>query len=463
MVLSSERSRARSGSSGDRSGNTVTETADDGPTNFDGHYAPPGSDEEYLPAFEGCGLVPVSEFRKHPLSRNNPWARPHPDGVLRGVAYQTVDPYNELVERGAMYDGELVTVHDAHRTPQARISEVGRPPFEGKAVVSVSPFAEPKLVDIADLDPVPRYHRVGTSLADGIPAYYEREIEEKEQIADACPIDVYCSSTSPRWGWRWKLMSYYEARPSVRESCETLIIDSGFNRWGSPEDVLSAAARVDADYVMATDVTGMEKPDYKDHNDRMPDTAMEGLEMFMDRADELGIHDRVILPIQDPYLDFLDRVKERGWLDHVSYISIGGLLGVGSPEESVEILHDVRERVGPDMNIHALAPGTDMDVLEALHNNPGLVDSLDVSTLEQVPTKDRIPDASWSQHDHTMPRAKDSSTVRSAFTGALAVQLAHMLSPLCDFDRTRSIAEGDESEEEQKEAKNASLDDWAGS
>ncbi|ERJ05127.1 hypothetical protein HLRTI_002926 [Halorhabdus tiamatea SARL4B] len=373
-----------------------------------------------------------------------------------------------------MFQGEQVIVHDAERADSVIEGTETPPPFEGKAVIQPSPFETPDLVDIDDLDPIPKYRNVGGRFADRIPAYYQREIEEKEKIADSTPIDVYCSSINPRWGWRWKLVSYYEAtRPAVRDSCETLIIDSGFNRWGSPDDVLEAAAKMDADYVFATDVTGMENPSNKHHNPDMPspddagidsqfEAALRGIELFMERARELDILKKVILPIQHPYVDFLEAADDRGWLDEVGYIALGGLKRVDDVDRRIEALHTVREYVGRDMDIHALAPGTEPKMLRELRDNPDLIDSLDNSTPEKAPASNKIPDASWTQHKHLIPFGDDVSTVRAQFSGSIAVQFAHMISPLCD-DRTFEEVIEDVQDDQPRNDAIKSLDEWASS
>lgn len=447
----------------------TTDTSSTGARVDSEHYAPPGSDEEYLPKFRDCGLVPTSTFKKHPLKRSNPWARPHPDSVYRGIAHELDDPYTELEERGAIYNGGQVIVHQAE--PADGVTASTPPAFEGKAVIQSSPFEEPTLVSIDDLDPVPRYHNTGADFADRIPHYYEREIREKEEIADAAPIDVYCSSINPRWGWRWKIVPYYEAnRPAVRDSCETLIVDSGFNRWGSPADVLEAAARMDADYVFATDVTGLEDPENKGHNDRMPtvddpgidshlDAALRGIELFLERARELDILEKTILPIQHPYLDFLEEAEDRGWLEDVGYIAVGGLKNVDAVQDRIDALHAVREFVGPDMRIHALAPGTEPEMLRELRDNPDLLDSLDNSTPEKAPASNKLPDASWTQNKHLFAFGDEISTVRAQYSGSIAVQFAHMISPLCGDRTFEEVIDDDPDDTGNDPIK--TIDEWA--
>jgi hypothetical protein len=286
-----------------------------------------------------------------------------------------------------------------------------------------------------------------------VPAYYEQEIAQREHILEKCPIDVYCSSVNRRWGHSHKLMSYYEARPGAARSCQTLIIDSGVNRWGAPEDILEPAQRYNADYVFASDVTGLEDPSKKAHNDAMPttddpgietaeDAAMEGLRRFMDRAAEIGIDDRVILPLQPGYMDFLDRIEEEtNWLDRVGYVALGGMKTL-SVHEKVRAMFEVRDRLGDEMQIHALDPSTNPIVLRTLYQNPGLIDSLDVSTPELSLTNNKIPDATWKQRKHLYPRGKDITTVRAVSSARLTIQIAYMISPLCKGKETyREIAE----------------------
>lgn len=433
----------------------------------DDYHAPPGSEEEYLPKFDGCGLVPATDFRKHPLSRDNPWARAHPDSVHRRIKFELEDPYHELEQRGAIFDGEVVTVHEAKPSAEGQ-----QPPnFEGNAVIQSSPFQDPQLVSIDDLEPIPRYHNAGSRFASGIPSYYEREIGEKEQIADTCPIDVYCSSVNPRWGWRWKIISYYEApRPAIRASCDTLIVDSGFNRWGSPNDVLEAAAAMDADFVFATDVTGMEDPTNNGHNHSMPsteedeietqlDAAIQGIEQFMHRARELDILNRVILPVQHPYLDCLERMEARGWISEVDYIALGGLLQIDDVNQRLKAMKQVRDVVGEDIRIHALAPGTEPELLRELRANPSLIDSLDNSTPEKSVASNKVPDTSWNQNEHLFPYGDQVTTVRAQFSGAIATQLAYMLSSLCDDRTFEEIIEEGSNEAEGEAIR--SLDEWA--
>ena len=376
---------------------------------------------------------------------------------------------DEVTRKGVIYDGEHASVINAHTFG---VADDGT--LQGEVVVKPTAYDDPEVVgyDEVELPSSAALRAEGTSRRTSLPSYYAEEIARKEAIIEACPIEIYCSSVNPAWGWPWKLQSYYEARPGASESCETLIIDSGCNRWGSPDDVLQAAAKTDADLVMATDVTGLEDSSLRGHNNTMPDTgdtfqdALTGIQRFMKRARELGILDRVMLPIQPDYLEFLDACEARGWLDEVSHVSVGGMLDIPDVDDRIDALHDIRARLGDDYHIHALAPGTDPEMIRELRNHPELVDSLDVSTAERAPANDKIPDASWAQERHFFPRGTKSSTIRAAAATLISVQLAHMLSPLCKDETFEEVIDSgvpDENPDATGSGANRTIDEWASS
>lgn len=410
--------------------------------------------------------TPVTE-----LDTPEPLVNQDPDALTgyrrhgtRGATPEHERLAEELMRKGVYYDGEHVTVLEADTFGRTRDGSL-----DGEVCIQHSPFDDPTVVPYSDvaLPCKASLRSLGPTFTTSVPSYYDEEIARKEAIIDACPIDVYCASINPAWGWPWKLQSYYEARPGAGDSCKSLIIDSGFNRWGSPEDVLQAAAKTDADRVMATDVTGLEDPTRRGHNDAMPDTgnpledALTGIQRFMDRAHELGIEARTILPLQPPYLEFIDACEARGWLTDSNYVSVGGMLDIPSVDDRIDALHDIRRRLGDDYHIHALAPGTDPAMIRELRNNPELIDSLDVSTAERAPANDKLPDASWSQDRHFFPRGTKVSAIRAQASALISVQLAHMLSPLCSDETFETVLEDGAATPVETDPVNHSIDEWA--
>lgn len=306
-----------------------------------------------------------------------------------------------------------------------------------------------------------------------VPAYYAREIEARESIARDVPIDVYSAGINSRWGWPYRLVSAQEARPSVAAAADVVIVDSGFAQRGTITEVLDAGAALDADLLIPPDLTpGCEAYDPAD-----PAQAREAAREMGWYTGELERHafdGSLLVPIHppvdlwldelrhwepnaaecwqdDPAFDMppadLDRLEAerrwnaRGarptmtmdWIDKFDGVAVGGLIGL-DVDERLAALRRVRERVGSRTHVHALAPGTEPRMIDALRAAPHLVDSLDVSTPERAPANGKLPDVSWTQHEIRVTEGTDSSTVRAAHSSGIALELARQLDPE-RFDR----------------------------
>lgn len=286
-----------------------------------------------------------------------------------------------------------------------------------------------------------------------VPAHYAREIEEREKIADNCPIDVYTMSISPRWGWPWKLASYYEARPATRASSETMMIDSGYARRGNITDILAAASKYNADIITTPDVT----PPCDGYNDITPyERALERYEDYMRVLGSSDWDGTVLLPVHLPFTDCIDELRNYdpgyvlGYEDDPAFdmractldlvekaggVAIGGLKDL-PVKERIAALRTVKKQTPAGTHIHALAPGTELEMIRELRDNPWLVDSLDVSTPERAVANNKLPDKTWTQRPHLLPAGTDSTTMRAQFSAATAVMLAYMLTPGLSIDES---------------------------
>lgn len=298
-----------------------------------------------------------------------------------------------------------------------------------------------------------------------VPAYYVREIQERERTARECPIDVYCSSVNPRWGWPYKLTSSRERRQSARDSAETLIVDPGaFNAACTPE-IGHAAHKTNADYVLARDLS----PDHPAYGER-DDRHLRSLDVSrnyvaqhraMRRADSYQVGQwecahgaQVIVPIQPPFDESLAQMGETversatkiidgtayrdddettsvNLLDDsdITYYAVGGLLDIDDVHERIDALQFVRDELPADAKLHALAPGTNPEMIRALRQHADLLDSLDVSTPETAPSKGKVPDRGWHQHEVNVSGGTDSTTTRAAESARIALELARQLTP----------------------------------
>lgn len=293
--------------------------------------------------------------------------------------------------------------------------------------------------------------------------YVATELDAREAILEACPIDVYTSSINPRWGHPHKLMSYYEARPGVAESARMVMIDSGYSRVGSMPGVIEAAQKVDADAIIPPDLT----PGCDGYEDRDPTEHAYEIGEYWHDFRRVDLDCDLYLPIHPPFDHFLGELRyyDPGYVlgleDHPAFdypaegeewrleargarptftldlveaadgVAVGGLRGL-DVDERIDALRTVYREVPRDTRIHALAPGTEPAILRELKHNPHLVDSIDVSTPEVASANGKVPDKTWKQHRHQFPKGTNSSTIRGAFSTAIALQLAYMLSPDCD-------------------------------
>lgn len=321
-----------------------------------------------------------------------------------------------------------------------------------------------------------------------VPAYYAREVRERERIARECPIDVFCSSINWRWGWPFKLNSSRERRLSARESADTFIIDPGAYNPACIPEIGHAAHKTDADYVFAKDIS----PKHELHGDIeerhlrsvsvsqnyvSQNRAMRAVESYQVGTWECAHSAGVIVPIQPPFEESLaamaETVEYHGTTtvdgtpcrtgdvgdctvnlledDDIDYYAVGGLLGIDDVHERIEALQFVRDELGSGVRIHALAPGTDPEMIRALRQHHDLVDSLDVSTPENAPSKGKVPDRGWSQEKVNVSGGTDSSVTRGAEAARIAVELARQLTPgLFDELEYGTIDESEQS----------GIDDW---
>lgn len=272
------------------------------------------------------------------------------------------------------------------------------------------------------------------------PATYEREMAERRHIVESCPVDIYCSSINPRWSYPHRLMSYWEARNSVADAAETIMIDSGFQRYGNMKRILEAVEKVDADFMILPDVT----PHFYAYDDIPPQSRVKEFARHCKRYERKQLETNVLLPLHTPFEESLDALQDPSLLEgEDNYVPEGQSLletydGVAiglkrmPVSERIEVLGLLERRLPSEKHVHALSPGTELEMLGFLRENPHMVDSLDISTPESAPANNKIPDNEWHQHKVPFPSGTDVSTLRAIRTIEIALRLNFMLSDLCN-------------------------------
>jgi hypothetical protein len=102
------------------------------------------------PLDEHDEYVSATEFRRHPLERDDPWLRPDPESYRYDRLPAEETPYEELVRRGAKYAGELVEILDV----KPDIDPENPRALRGEVRIRTSPFSPIQTVRIEDLEPV---------------------------------------------------------------------------------------------------------------------------------------------------------------------------------------------------------------------------------------------------------------------------------------------------------------------
>lgn len=265
-----------------------------------------------------------------------------------------------------------------------------------------------------------------------VSARYAREIQERERLHEACPVDVYVAGINPRYSWPHRIVNADKACQSVGESAETMIIDSVVNNpYYDFESILNTAHELDADYVISKDW-----PPAVDPCDRGGIHPRDALDHFMGEYTCHECDADVIVPVYPPF----DAKKLQGLRkDWIDYYALGGMRDM-SGEQQVAHIRRFRELVDDDVAVHGLGMGTSVELIHAVRTSieetpdAPLLDSLDISTPETAVANNKIPTKRWHQQRIPLPTGDDSTTVRAGFAEAIARMLEYELTPECDDD-----------------------------
>lgn len=208
-----------------------------------------------------------------------------------------------------------------------------------------------------------------------------------------CPVDIYIASNMP-YPYPYKLMKPRHAERRVRDSCTTLIMDSGIADDTTNADVLELADSYDADFVVPCDEL---------HN--QPQTT-EAVHEFLELYDDADVRSHPLIPLQPPYDEHYPK------LSGFHAYALGGIAFDYSPSQQIEELHRFRRVAGPAPYAHAFGIGGSMKVVRALSQNPGLVQSVDCSTPEQAAINGQVIDANLKQQNVALKMGDGSSAGR---------------------------------------------------
>ena len=228
--------------------------------------------------------------------------------------------------------------------------------------------------------------------------------EYQLERVNRCPIDIYVASNMP-YPYPYKLIKPEHAEQRVADTCDTLIMDSGIGDDTTNREVVELAQQYDADFVVPCD----------ELHDQQATT--EAVKDFVDVYEQMDVRATPLIPLQPPYDEHYQELS-----GHFADV-LGGIAFDTTPRKQIEELKRFRRAAGPEPYAHALGIGGSMTVVNALANDPGLVQSVDCSTPEQAAINGSVIDAELKQRSVEILTGEGSSAGRYALAETNAYQL----------------------------------------
>jgi len=233
-------------------------------------------------------------------------------------------------------------------------------------------------------------------------------------------VDVYIPSQF-YYDHPFKLGTVGKGRKRVRNTCDRFILDSGISDPSvTNEDVIDAARRLDADFVVPKD--------YLHKQGKTTDSVSEFFDLYADS----GVDATVLVPLQPPHVSHLDDLPES------NAYCVGGI-AKASPDDQLQALRDVRDAVGDDVYLHGLGFGLNTAFIRTVRQHPTLVDSIDMATVEQAVKGGEVRDKWGEGQSFAYPTGDKSSIVRQSFSQAMLVMYCYMLTDHCDDEAVQPV------------------------
>ena len=238
----------------------------------------------------------------------------------------------------------------------------------------------------------------------------------------------------------YRLAPCDRANERIRNASTELMIDSTINDPDvSNESVLEKAIELSAQWVFPKDYWGD------------IDETHESLVEFEKMAAESEFAGNIIYPLQPPhdrhYLKYEDFYREK------SFLAIGGLKEA-KPRVQIEAAKDLQKVIDDSKWVHGLGMGCSRYVIDQIHENPQLLDSIDTSTFEQVPKNAKVTDSDWIQHDIKSPRGENVSALNALQGEQMVYEANYQLTSFYRDALEEEEEEEEEAEETEEEAEN---------
>lgn len=226
------------------------------------------------------------------------------------------------------------------------------------------------------------------------------------RLVEEAYVDLYLSAVDgARVYWPWRMQPVHEADDRHRNACEHYIVDSSFkDETITNTDVLDTAARLNAEAAVLADV-------YQD-KDATVTAILDGLEI----ADDHRFDGDIVVPLQAPHDECWRELEGQAEI-----FAIGGVKDKSS-DTKLQAAREVRAAAGPDLHLHGLGFGITDRVVDALHAQPALLDSIDYSTPVQ------------NANNRTVAAGEERLSVVASRAAATLVEDLRRVSPYPEVD-----------------------------
>jgi len=256
----------------------------------------------------------------------------------------------------------------------------------------------------------------------------EKSIKHVNHLSQNAVTDVYLSGGNGRVYWPNRLQPAVrgDSTPSVRESCQSYMLDSGFKDGGVPaEQLISMAYERQPDYVIPNDTVNVPGVAMRT---AVEETA-EKVASFLDQIDESTFPSTILIPLQPPH-DFHYAYLHQHYPRQVrrGHFALGGLKNA-LPEEQIAAVRHFRNVAGYDAYVHGFGLGASRQLIEALRESPELLDAVDFSTPQIHSRSGRVAGHARIPMRIGTAAGDDLSTTTAKLIGAELTEIARMLNP----------------------------------
>lgn len=268
----------------------------------------------------------------------------------------------------------------------------------------------------------------------------QEDVKQRMRLARHAAVDLYLPGGNGRMYWPYRLQPQHEATPSIRRKSFKYILDSGFkeNAEITNDAIIEAAHKYEPEFVIPKDQ--VRYIDGVSDRDAIEKTA-ERVNDFLDSIDEASFPSKVLIPLQPPYdlhLAYLEKHYPRQLKR--SHFALGGLAR-DKPESQLEHIKRFRRFAGYDSYAHGFGLGVSRLLIEAIRDDPGLLDSVDASTAQQHAKNGEVAGVSRVKVYVGTAQGDEVSTTAGQYIMAEMCDLARMLAPSLTDDEDIAINE----------------------